>query len=126
MPKSSRLVHRDQEAPQPHLFPASHDILTMRPRATLQPATSHLRARRNAAIAPADSLDPIEPLLDVGRAAHLLGISVKTLRDWILYRRIDFVKVGTHVKIRPETIRELVNRNTIHAETVHEHLEAPR
>ncbi len=57
-----------------------------------------------------------KPLVSVGRAAPLLGISVKTLRDWILYRRIDYVKIGTRVMIRPETIRELVDRNTRRAD----------
>jgi hypothetical protein len=33
------------------------------------------------AMPPDSVLGPIEPLLDVTRAAHLLGISVKTLRD---------------------------------------------
>jgi excisionase family DNA binding protein len=57
-------------------------------------------------------LDPIEPLLDVSRAAYLLGISVKTLRDWIHARRIEYVKVGARVMIRPETIRQFVTSNT--------------
>jgi excisionase family DNA binding protein len=57
-------------------------------------------------------LEPIEPLLDVTKAAHLLGISVKTLRDWIQGRRIDYVKVGARVMIRPETIRQFVTNNT--------------
>jgi excisionase family DNA binding protein len=56
--------------------------------------------------------DPLEPLLDVTRAAHLLGISVKTLRDWIYGRKIDHVKVGARVMIRPETIRRFVTSNT--------------
>ncbi len=56
-------------------------------------------------------LDPMEPLLDVTRAAHLLGISVKTLRDWIQGRRIEYVKVGTRVMFRPETIRQFVSSN---------------
>ena len=56
-------------------------------------------------------LDPIEPLLDVSRAAHLLGISVKTLRDWIQARRIEYVKIGARVMIRPETIRQFVSSN---------------
>jgi excisionase family DNA binding protein len=51
-------------------------------------------------------------LESVSRAAHLLGISVKTLRDWIQGRRIDYVKVGTRVMIRPETIRQFVTSNT--------------
>ena len=64
------------------------------------------------AMPPAFTSDPIEPLLDVSRSAHLLGISVKTLRDWIQGRRIDYVKVGTRVMIRPETIRQFVTSNT--------------
>ena len=62
------------------------------------------------------AFDPIEPLLGLDRAAHLLGISTKTLRDWIQYRRIDYVKVGTRVMIRPDTIRNFVARNTRRAE----------
>ena len=62
------------------------------------------------------ALDPIEPLLGVKQAAYLLGISVKTLRDWIQDRRIDYVKVGTRVMLRPETIRVFVKKNTRRAE----------
>lgn len=57
-------------------------------------------------------LDPIEPLLDVEKAAFLLGIAANTLRDWIKNRKIDYVKVGTRVMIRPETIRQFVSKNT--------------
>jgi hypothetical protein len=41
---------------------------------------------------------------------------VKTLRDWIQYRRIDYVKVGTKVMFRPKTIRNFVLENTRRAE----------
>ena len=34
----------------------------------------------------------LEDLLDITRAAKLLGISPKTLRDHVLHRRIDYVK----------------------------------
>ena len=64
-------------------------------------------SRRSAAVT-----DPIEPLLDVAKAAFLLGISVKTLRDWIQHRKIDHVKVGARVMIQPETIRQFVSINT--------------
>jgi excisionase family DNA binding protein len=64
------------------------------------------------AMRPRSGPEPIEPLLDVTKAAHLLGISVKTLRDWIQGRRIDYVKVGARVMIRPETIRQFVTNNT--------------
>jgi len=59
---------------------------------------------------------PIEPLLDVKQAAHLLCISAKTLRDWIQDRRIEYVNVGTRVMIRPETIRDFIRKNTRRAE----------
>lgn len=55
---------------------------------------------------------PIEPLLGVKDAAFLLGLSVKTLRDWIQARKIDYVKLGARVMIRPETVREFVSKNT--------------
>jgi len=62
-------------------------------------------------------MDVIEPLLDVKNAARLLGISVKTLRDWIQDRKIDYVKLGRRVMIRPETIRQFVTRNTRRAKS---------
>ena len=98
----------------------STDHLSARSQTLLFPNSPGPRSRpifttRNSPLA-AGPPDPIEPLVSVGRAAPLLGISVKTLRDWILYRRIDYVKIGTRVMIRPETIRELVDRNTRRAD----------
>lgn len=61
-------------------------------------------------------VEGIEPLVAVDQAAYLLGISPKTLRDWVQYRKIEFVKVGTRVLFRPETIRNLVASNTRHPE----------
>jgi excisionase family DNA binding protein len=66
---------------------------------------------------PSFTLDPIEPLLGVKEAAYLLGISVKTLRDWIQERKIDYVKAGTRVMIRPDTIRDFVSKNTHRAKS---------
>jgi excisionase family DNA binding protein len=79
--------------------------------APLVPGRRHIMALHDTT-PPSFASDPIEPLLDVSRAAHLLGISVKTLRDWIQGRRINYVKVGTRVMIRPETIRQFVISNT--------------
>lgn len=104
MPKPRRSTGHLSARPETLLFP---NFPTPRSRQIL--------ATRNAPLA-AGPPDPIEPLVSVGRAAPLLGISVKTLRDWILYRRIDYVKIGTRVMIRPETIRELVDRNTRRAD----------
>ena len=56
-----------------------------------------------------------EGLLDVSRAAKVLGISPKTLRDHVLHRRIDYVKVGARVLFRPDRLVDFIERNTIHA-----------
>jgi excisionase family DNA binding protein len=55
--------------------------------------------------------DPIEPLVGVDKAARLLGISPKTLRDWIQARKIEYVKVGTRVLFRPSSIRQFITAN---------------
>lgn len=104
MPKPRRSTVHLSTHPQTFLFPNSPS-----------PRSRPVFAARSPS-PPAGQADPIEPLVSVGRAAPLLGISVKTLRDWILYRRIDYVKIGTRVMIRPETIRELVDRNTRRAD----------
>ena len=104
MPKPRRSTDHLSGQPQTLLFPNS--------RSSQRPPVFTTRHES----LPASPPDPIEALVSVGRAAPLLGISVKTLRDWILYRRIDYVKIGTRVMIRPETIRELVDRNTRRAD----------
>ena len=104
MPKPRRSTDPLSTRPQTILFPNSP-----------APRSSPIFAARSPSLS-AGPPDPIEALVSVGRAAPLLGISVKTLRDWILYRRIDYVKIGTRVMIRPETIRELVDRNTRRAD----------
>jgi len=103
VPKPRRATDHPSIRPQTLLFPNS------------SPQRRPTFTTRNPSL-PTGPPDPIEPLVSVGRAAPLLGISVKTLRDWILYRRIDYVKIGTRVMIRPETIRELVDRNTRRAD----------
>jgi excisionase family DNA binding protein len=57
----------------------------------------------------------LEGLLDIPRAAKVLGISPKTLRDHVLHRRIDYVKVGARVLFRPDRLVEFIERNTVHA-----------
>jgi hypothetical protein len=104
VPKPRRSTDHLTGQPQTLLFPTSRS-----------PQRAPILTTRNPSLA-AGPPDPIEALVSVGRAAPPLGISVKTLRDWILYRRIDYVKIGTRVMIRPETIRELVDRNTRRAD----------
>lgn len=62
-----------------------------------------------------ESEHKLEDLLDITRAAKLLGISPKTLRDHVLHRRIDYVKVGGRVLFRPDRLWDFIERNTIHA-----------
>ena len=57
----------------------------------------------------------LEDLLDVKKAAKVLGISPKTLRDHVLHRRIDYVKIGGRVLFRPDTLWEFIERNTVPA-----------
>lgn len=58
---------------------------------------------------------PLIELLDIKRAAKILGISVKTLRDHILHRRIDYVKLRGRVLFRQDTLWDLIDRNTVRA-----------
>jgi len=69
----------------------------------------------NPAETPMQSGHKLEGLLDVPKAAKVLGISPKTLRDHVLHRRIDYVKVGRRVLFRPDRLMEFIERNTIHA-----------
>jgi excisionase family DNA binding protein len=55
----------------------------------------------------------LEELLDINRAAKVLGIKPKTLRHHVLRRRIDYVKIGGRVLFRPDTLWEFIERNTI-------------
>jgi excisionase family DNA binding protein len=64
---------------------------------------------------PLQSEHTLEVLLDVTRAAKVLGISPKTLRDHVLHRRIDYVKIGGRVLFRPDRLWDFIERNTIHA-----------
>jgi excisionase family DNA binding protein len=58
---------------------------------------------------------PFQELLDVKRAAKVLGLSHKTLRDHILHRRVEFVKIGGRVLFRPEKLLEFIEHNTVPA-----------
>lgn len=53
------------------------------------------------------------PLITVKDAANELGLSPRTVRDWVQSRRIEFVRVGGAVRIRPETIDNLIRVGTV-------------
>ena len=55
------------------------------------------------------------PVLDVNGVATMYGISVRMLRRLVAERRIPFVKVGRHVRFRPEHIEAWLDANTVAA-----------
>jgi excisionase family DNA binding protein len=56
---------------------------------------------------------PLERLLTVGEVASLLGTSVRFPRRLIAERRIEYVKLGTHVRIPESAVRRLVGESTV-------------
>jgi hypothetical protein len=64
---------------------------------------------------PPSTKPSLDELLDVKHAARVLGISVKTLRDHVLHRRIDYVKLRGRVLFRPDSLCELIERSTVRA-----------
>lgn len=58
----------------------------------------------------------IEPLKNVKETAKILGISEKTLRDWVWRKKIDYVKSGDRVMFEPEAIRQFIAHNRVKAQ----------
>lgn len=55
----------------------------------------------------------MDRLLTVTEVAELLGTTVRFPRRLIEERRIEYVKVGRHVRIRESAVRELIEANTV-------------
>lgn len=66
-----------------------------------------------------DSLDATS-LIDVATAASLLGVAPSMVRRLIHERRLTFVKVGRHVRIRRSDLELLIVRGTHAATAVNE------
>lgn len=45
--------------------------------------------------------------MNVKEVAEALGVKVPTVRKLILERRIEFIKIGSLVRFRPETIEKI-------------------
>ena len=58
----------------------------------------------------------IEPLKNIKETAKILGISAKTLRDWVWRKKIDYVKSGDRVMFEPEVIRQFIAHNRVKAQ----------
>jgi excisionase family DNA binding protein len=54
-------------------------------------------------------------LLTVPEAAERLGLKPATLRFWLWTRKIESVKVGRAVRLREDTIQQLIERGTVPA-----------
>jgi excisionase family DNA binding protein len=55
-------------------------------------------------------------LLNVTEAADRLGLSTATVRAWIWKREIEVVRLGRSVRIKEETLEDLIERGTTPAE----------
>jgi excisionase family DNA binding protein len=54
-------------------------------------------------------------LLSVPETAAALRVKDATVRSWILYRRIEVVRIGGRVFIKPETVQALITKGTVPA-----------
>ncbi|MER5864623.1 excisionase family DNA-binding protein [Kitasatospora sp. NPDC002040] len=55
----------------------------------------------------------LDPLLSVDQVAELLGTTPRFPRRLIEERRITFVKVGRHVRIRASVLAAFIEANTV-------------
>ncbi|MFD9595563.1 helix-turn-helix domain-containing protein [Kitasatospora sp. NPDC059973] len=54
-----------------------------------------------------------DPLLDVNQVAELLGTTPRFARRLVAERRIEFIKIGRHVRVRPAVVAEYLEANTV-------------
>lgn len=58
-------------------------------------------------------------LLNIKEAAEYLGVSPKTLYNWISEKKVPYVKVGYSVKFDLKRIDELIQKNTIEPHSIY-------
>lgn len=54
-------------------------------------------------------------LLDVDQVAARLGTGVRFVRRLIAERRVDYVKVGRHVRVRESVLEAFIRAGTVQA-----------
>jgi excisionase family DNA binding protein len=59
----------------------------------------------------------IEQFLDAGQVAELLGLSIATIRKWVLIRYIPYKKIGRAVRFSAGEIQEWVKTRTVEPDT---------
>ncbi len=55
----------------------------------------------------------MQNLINIGQAADLLGLKVKTIYTYVCQRRIPFVKLGARVLFEPEELEKWVHNNAV-------------
>jgi excisionase family DNA binding protein len=55
----------------------------------------------------------METFLDVGQVAEMLGLSIATIRKWVLIRYIPYQKLGRAVRFSVSEIQEWVKNSTV-------------
>lgn len=54
----------------------------------------------------------LERLLTYQEAAEILSVKPQTLRQWVCYKRIPYVKIGSAVRLKPTQIQEFINESS--------------
>jgi excisionase family DNA binding protein len=61
----------------------------------------------------AQTIAGMEPLLDVNQAAQILGITPRTLQEWVRLRKLPFLKIGKLTKFRPEALQAWISAQEV-------------
>lgn len=54
-------------------------------------------------------------LLNTREFASALGLSPRTIQQWVWLRRVPFIRVGRAIRFKPETVTEILDRGTVPA-----------
>lgn len=54
-------------------------------------------------------------LLNVAEFADVVGLSPKTIRQWVWTRRVPYIRIGRAIRFRPETAAEILKRGEVPA-----------
>jgi excisionase family DNA binding protein len=54
-------------------------------------------------------------LMNIREFAEALGLSHRTVQQWVWLRRVPFVRVGRAIRFRPETVQEILESGTVPA-----------
>jgi excisionase family DNA binding protein len=57
-------------------------------------------------------LNQNDPLLSVPQVAQMLGIGTRMVYRLVDERRIEYIKIGKHLRFRPNVIFSYLNENT--------------